>query len=254
MAATEQISAIDAPEQEKGADGPRYVAIVSDGSARWAQARGLSIAEGHESAADTVLARISDAIELGITELTLYAFSTENWGRPDQEVHALLEMLARRIAQDTQSLHGRNVRVCFIGRRDRYGEQLASAIAAAERVTRQNSGMRVCVALDYGGRDEILDAALRYTGGGEHEFSRLLQCPEMHDPEVLIRTSGEQRLSNFLLWQAAYSELVFRQEMWPDFDRGCLEECLAEYRSRQRRFGTRAAAAEPPMPRRLTRR
>jgi undecaprenyl diphosphate synthase len=219
----------------------RYVALVSDGSARWAHAHGLSIEQGHEAAADTVNARIDDAIELGIQELTLYAFSTENWARPQEEVKALLAMLARRIAADTDHLHALQVRVRFIGRRDRAGEALTQAIEAAESRTERNLGMRVCIAFDYGGRDEILTAAQSYNGGGETEFARLLHAPDMHDPDLVIRTSGEQRLSNFLLWQAAYSELIFRQEMWPDFGRAALEECLGEFEERQRRFGGRAS-------------
>jgi undecaprenyl diphosphate synthase len=219
--------------------GARYVAIVSDGSARWAGARGLSIGEGHEAAADTVIARVADAVGLGIQELTVYAFSTENWARPQAEVKALHAMLATRIEADTPALHEQQIRIEFIGRRDRAGEALAGAMGRAEGLTRENGGMRVCVAFDYGGRDEIVSAAARYRGGGEAEFARLLHAPNMHDPDLLIRTSGERRLSNFLLWQAAYSELVFREEMWPEFGRRAFEESLAEYATRRRRFGAR---------------
>jgi undecaprenyl diphosphate synthase len=222
---------------------PRHVAIVSDGSARWAHARGLSIAAGHEAAADTVIARIGDAIALGIEELTLYAFSTENWSRPKEEVKELLGMLARRIAADAPGLHESDVRVRFIGRRDRAGAELSEQMGAAERLTAGNLGLRVYVAFDYGGRDEILKAALLYEGGGEEEFARLLYAAEMRDPDLVIRTSGEQRLSNFLLWQAAYSELVFRTELWPDFDREAFERCLSEYAERKRRFGGRGEPA-----------
>jgi undecaprenyl diphosphate synthase len=220
----------------------RHVAIVSDGSARWAIANTRSVAEGHDAAADTVLARIGDAIELGIEELTLYAFSTENWARPAEEVRELHAMLARRIATDTPTLHAQDVKVRFIGRRDRAGTLLTQAMDASEQLTRDNAGMRVFVAFDYGGRDEIVRAAARYQGGGEAEFTKLLRTPEMHDPDLVIRTSGERRLSNFLLWQSAYSELVFREEMWPDFDRAALEACLAEYAERRRRFGGRETA------------
>ena len=217
----------------------RYVAIVSDGSARWAQAQGVPLREGHDAAADTVLERITDAIALGIRELTLYAFSTENWGRPAEEVKALLSMLARRIGADTPTLEAQGVRVRFIGRRDRATDELANAMAASETKTQANTTIDVYVAFDYGGRDEILRAAEQYTGGGEEHFAALLGCPAMHDPDLVIRTSGEQRLSNFLLWQSAYSELVFRRELWPDFTRPAFEECLAEYESRLRRFGGR---------------
>jgi undecaprenyl diphosphate synthase len=241
-------------EDGRGASGghrARHVAIVSDGSGRWAQARGLHVSAGHEAAADAVLARIADGIDFGIDELTLYAFSTENWARPDDEVAALLVMLAGRIEMDTPELHAQGVRVRFIGRRDRAGEGLTSAMNWSEQMTARNTGLAVFVAFDYGGRDEIVRAAERYRGGGEAEFARLMHCTEMHDPDLVIRTSGEKRLSNFLLWQAAYSELVFRDELWPDFTRGAFEECLAEYAARSRRFGGReaagvaSAAAEP---------
>jgi undecaprenyl diphosphate synthase len=222
----------------------RHVAIVCDGSARWAHAHGLSIREGHDVAADTVLARVGDAIELGIRQLTLYAFSTENWARPRLEVRALIGMLAKRVAVDTPSLHKQGVRVRFIGRRDHAGETLTGSIEDAERLTEGNTGLEVYVAFDYGGRDEIVRAAALYKGGGEDEFGRLLQTPGMHDPDLVIRTSGEQRLSNFLLWQAAYSELVFRPELWPDFSRRVFVECLREYSERSRRFGARTILPE----------
>ncbi|MGO8905542.1 MAG: polyprenyl diphosphate synthase [Solirubrobacteraceae bacterium] len=216
-----------------------HVAIVCDGSARWARARGLSIGEGHEAAADTVLERVADAVALGLAELTLYAFSTENWARPPEEVRALFGMLARRIAIDTPALHAQGVRVRFIGRRDRAAGALLDAIERAERMTAQNAGLALYVALDYGGRDEIVSAAARYQGGGERAFANLLCAPGMRDPDLVIRTSGEQRLSNFLLWQAAYSELVFRSELWPDFTQRAFEQCLREYSRRRRRFGGR---------------
>ncbi len=226
-----------------GGSPARYVAIVSDGSARWAEARGLSIRDGHEAAANTVLARVADALELGVRQLTLYAFSTENWARPPLEVSALVAMLARRIATDTPSLHAQGVRVQFIGRRERAGDALLRAMCEAEQLTEENRALEMYVAFDYGGRDEIISAAERYRGGGEAEFARLLHAPGMHDPDLLIRTSGEQRLSNFLLWQAAYSELIFRRELWPDFDRGAFVDCLQEYSERSRRFGARVTPA-----------
>lgn len=228
------------------ARGARRVAIISDGSARWAKARGLTIADGHEAAADTVVARIADARDLGIEQLTLYAFSTENWARPHEEVRELVAMLARRIAVDTPELHAQGVRVRFIGRRDRGGENLAEQMQIAEALTAGNDRLDVFVAFDYGGRDEIVEAARRFEGGGEAEFRALLGTPGMKDPDLVIRTSGELRLSNFLLWQAAYSELVFRDELWPDFDRRALEESLATYSRRQRRFGGRDEGPAPP--------
>ena len=188
-----------------------------------------------------MIARIADAIELGVEQLTLYAFSTENWARPASEVDTLLSMLARRIRSDTPVLHEQGVRVRFLGRRDRAGAVLAGAMADAETLTERNNGIEVFVAFDYGGRDEIVRAAGLYQGGGEQEFAALMGASGMRDPDLLIRTSGEQRLSNFVLWQAAYSELVFREEQWPDFGRESLEQCLAEYARRQRRFGARVA-------------
>jgi undecaprenyl diphosphate synthase len=222
----------------------RHVAIVSDGSARWAQAHGLTIADGHEAAATTVIERIADAIELGVEELTLYAFSTENWTRPRGEVQALLEMLARRIDAGTRGLHDRDVLLRFTGRRDRAGAALTRAMDAAEALTGGNGGLRLYVAFDYGGRNEIVSAAARYSGGGEAEFARLLHAPDMHDPDLVIRTGGERRLSNFLLWQAAYSELVFRNEMWPEFGRQAFVASLDEYAARERRYGGRGAPQE----------
>ncbi|HEY2718382.1 MAG TPA: polyprenyl diphosphate synthase [Solirubrobacteraceae bacterium] len=221
------------------------MAIISDGSARWAEARGLTIADGHEAAADTVIARIADARDLGVEQLTLYAFSTENWTRPHEEVRELFSMLARRIAADTPKLHAQGVRVQFIGRRDRGGEQLAEQMRIAEALTARNAGMRVFVAFDYGARDEIVRAARRFEGSSEAEFGALLGVPEMEDPDLVIRTSGELRMSNFLLWQTAYSELVFRNELWPDFDRRALEESLATYEHRRRRFGGREQVLAP---------
>jgi len=218
---------------------PAHVAIVCDGSARWANARGMSVSDGHEAAADTVVARVGDAVALGLSQLTLYAFSTENWARAPEEVMGLFGMLARRITLDTPALHAQQVRVRFIGRRDRAGEDLRSAIEDAEDMTSQNSGLELYVAVDYGGRDEIVSAAARYRGGGEKAFAELLSTPATSDPDLVIRTSGEQRLSNFLLWQAAYSELVFRSELWPDFSHDVLVECLEEYTQRTRRFGAR---------------
>jgi undecaprenyl diphosphate synthase len=217
----------------------RYVAIITDGNGRWARARGLSVSEGHEAGAETVKARLRDAVELGIEELTVYSFSTENWSRPASEVRELLQMFSRRIASETEELHREGVRMRFIGRRDRVGEDIVQRMQWAEAVTAGNERITLYVAFDYGSRTEIADAARRFQGGGEDELRRYLYAPEMHDPDLVIRTSGERRLSNYLLWQAAYSELVFRDELWPDFTREALEQALAEYRERKRRFGGR---------------
>jgi undecaprenyl diphosphate synthase len=224
---------------------PRHVALICDGSGRWAEREGVSIRDGHAAAAAAVLGRIADAIELGIGELTVYAFSTENWARPAGEVDALLGLIGERIALETPRLAALGVRMRFIGRRAALPAALCGAIDAAELATAGNDGLRLFVALNYGGRAEILDAALRFAGGQEADFAACLYAPDMRDPDLVIRTGGELRLSNYLLWQAAYAELVFSPELWPDFDRACFEACLAEYENRQRRFGSRPIMGEP---------
>jgi undecaprenyl diphosphate synthase len=217
----------------------RYVAIITDGNGRWARAHGVPINDGHSAGADTVKARLRDATELGVRELTGYSFSTENWSRPPEEVQGLMEMFSRRIVEETPELHDEGVRMRFIGRRDGVSEELVERMKRAEALTDQNSRITLFVAFNYGGRAEILDAARRFTGTTEEEFRNCLYAPEMHDPDLIIRTSGERRLSNYLLWQSAYSELVFRDEMWPDFTREALEQSLAEFSERRRRFGGR---------------
>ncbi len=217
----------------------RYVAVITDGNGRWARSRGLPVNDGHSAGADTVKARLRDAAELGIEEFTVYSFSTENWTRPAEEVQGLMDMFSRRIASETPELHAEGVRMRFIGRRDEVGERLQEQMGWAEELTAANEQITMFVAFNYGGRAEILDAARRFTGGSEADFRACLYAPEMHDPDLIIRTSGERRLSNYLLWQSAYSELVFRDELWPDFTRQALEESLAEYAERRRRFGGR---------------
>jgi undecaprenyl diphosphate synthase len=217
----------------------RYVAIITDGNGRWARARGVSVNEGHSAGADTVKARLRDATELGVKELTVYSFSTENWSRPAEEVQGLMEMFARRIADETPELHEEGVRMSFIGRRHGVSEDLVERMRWAEALTAENGRITLFVAFNYGGRAEILDAARGFTGSTEEEFRARLYAPEMHDPDLIIRTSGERRLSNYLLWQSAYSELVFREELWPDFTREALEQSLAEFAARRRRFGGR---------------
>jgi undecaprenyl diphosphate synthase len=215
------------------------VAIITDGNGRWAQSQGLPVVEGHRAGADTVKARLRDAVELGIEELTVYSFSTENWSRPAAEVEGLMTMFGERIKSETPELNEEGVRMRFIGRRDGVSEELARRMDWAEETTEDNERITLFVAFNYGGRAEIIDAARHFDGDSEEEFQRLLYAPEMHDPDLLIRTSGEQRISNYLLWQCAYSELVFRDELWPDFDRAALEECLREFEARRRRFGAR---------------
>jgi undecaprenyl diphosphate synthase len=219
---------------------PKYVAIITDGNGRWARQRDLPVVEGHRAGADTLKARLRDAAELGIEELTVYSFSTENWSRPEEEVRGLLEMMGERIGSETPELKDEGVRMRYVGRREGLDPALVERMRWSEAETAANERIVLYVAFNYGGRAEILDAARKFQGESEEEFGRLLYAPEMHDPDLLIRTSGEQRLSNYLLWQCAYSELVFRDELWPDFDRDALEACLREYETRQRRFGSRA--------------
>jgi undecaprenyl diphosphate synthase len=218
---------------------PAYVAIITDGNGRWAQQRDLPVIEGHQAGADVVKARLRDAAEFGVKELTVYSFSTENWTRPKEEVDGLMAMFAERIDRETPELDEEGVRMRFIGRREGISDDLTGRMDWAEAETEGNDRITLFVAFNYGGRAEILDAAAAYQGGGEEEFESHLYAPEMHEPDLLIRTSGEQRLSNYLLWQCAYSEFVFRDELWPDFTRAAFEASLAQYDERQRRFGAR---------------
>jgi undecaprenyl diphosphate synthase len=227
---------VSADEEGRGA---RYVAIITDGNGRWAKQRGLPVVEGHQAGADVVKARLRDAVDFGIRELTVYSFSTENWSRPAEEVTALMRMFSQRILAETPELKDEGVRMRFIGRRDRVTPALLEQMDWAQAETAGNDRITLYVAFNYGGRAEILDAAARYAGGGEEEFRRLLYAPEMHDPDVIIRTSGEQRMSNYLLWQSAYSELVFADELWPDFTREAFRAALDEFEGRRRRFGGR---------------
>lgn len=218
---------------------PRYVAIITDGNGRWAESRGLPVNDGHSAGADVVKARLRDAAEWGIEELTVYSFSTENWTRSAEEVTGLMRMFAQRIQTETPELKAQGVRMRFIGRRERITPALLELMDWAEAQTADNTRITLFIAFNYGGRAEIVDAAARFTGGTEEDFAKLLYAPEMHEPELVIRTSGEQRLSNYLLWQSAYSELVFADELWPDFDREAFRRCLDVYGDRARRFGGR---------------
>ena len=215
------------------------VAIIMDGNARWARAQGVPVLEGHRRGAKTLKQTVKDAVKLGVKELTVYAFSTENWGRPQDEVQGLMAMFAELIDSETPELNEQGVRMRFIGRRDEVSERLQDRMNWAEGETAGNTRMTLFVAFNYGGRAEILDAAARFEGGSEEDFKRLLYAPEMTDPDLLIRTSGEIRTSNFLLWQCAYSELVFTDKLWPDFTEDDLRAALDEYEARGRRFGAR---------------
>jgi undecaprenyl diphosphate synthase len=215
------------------------VAIIMDGNARWASERGLPVLEGHREGARTLKQTVRNAVRLEVEELTVYAFSTENWTRPRWEVEGLMAMFAELIESETPELNEEGVRMRFVGRREGVSQELQERMGWAEGETAANDRMTLFVAFNYGGRAEIVDAARRFKGGDEEDFAKLLYAPEMNDPDLLIRTSGEHRLSNYLLWQSAYSELVFSDVLWPDFDYDELAAALDEYASRERRFGAR---------------
>jgi undecaprenyl diphosphate synthase len=217
----------------------RSVAIIMDGNARWASKRGVPILEGHREGAQALKRTVKDAVRVGLDELTAYAFSTENWSRPTEEVEGLMAMFAELIDSETPELDEEGVRMRFIGRREGLSAALLERMIWAEERTAANERLRLFVAFNYGGRAEILDAAARFEGGGEEKFQALLYAPEMSPPDLVIRTSGEHRLSNFLIWQTAYSELVFDDVLWPDFDLSHLQDALREFDARQRRFGAR---------------
>lgn len=210
-----------------------------DGNARWAAERGLPVLEGHRRGAQALKETVRNAVRLGIEELTVFAFSTENWSRPRDEVEGLMEMFAELISSETPELDEQGVRMRFAGRREGIPAGLVERMDWAERRTAANRRMTLYVAFNYGGRAEILDAAERYAGGGEEAFAACLYAPEMREPDLVLRTSGERRLSNFLLWQSAYSELIFSEVLWPDFGLADLEAALAEFEARGRRFGAR---------------
>jgi undecaprenyl diphosphate synthase len=217
---------------------PRFVAIITDGNGRWATRNGVTVGEGHRAGAENVRARLRDAVELGIEELTVYAFSTENWSRSPAEVAGLLELLSEYIDSVTPELHEEGVQLRFIGERGApVPRSVVERMEWSERLTADNTRIKFFVPFNYGGRAEIIRAAAMSDGSSEDDFRRHLYAPDMHDPDLLIRTSGEQRLSNYLLWQAADSELVFREELWPDFSRRSFEAALDEFRERRKRSG-----------------
>jgi len=261
----------------------RYVAIIMDGNGRWAKRKHLPVAAGHRAGAKTLRRILEHALDLGIKEVTVYSFSTENWSRPADEVAALMDLFIEMIDSQVPDLHERGARVLFVGRRDGVPAELVRRIEAAEALTAANERMTLFIAFNYGGRRELLDAAgglaaewaarevagtatdsgtapdagaaaaASGTAAGtsgidadatpsftDDDLRRHLYASTMHDPELLIRTSGEQRVSNFLLWQVAYSELYFSDKLWPDFTEADLDAALAEYASRQRRFGGRS--------------
>jgi len=227
---------------------PRHVAIIMDGNGRWAAARGLPRVEGHRRGVEALRRTVRAAGELGVSFLTIFSFSSENWSRPPSEIRDLMSLLRRFIRKDLAELHESNVRVRIIGERSSLDRDICLLLQEAEDLTRNNDGLTLVVAFNYGGRQEIANAARMLAmevaqgrlSADEVTAERLgsyFHAPDIPDPDVIIRTSGEQRLSNFLLWQAAYSELVFVPINWPDFDRAALEGVIAEYRRRERRFG-----------------
>jgi undecaprenyl diphosphate synthase len=216
-------------------EGARFVAIITDGNGRWAARRRLPVLEGHRAGAENLRARIRDAAALGVEELTVFAFSTENWARPEEEVRGLMALIALYIEREAPALGENGVRMRFIGRhREPVPAAVIERMEWAEELTRANERITLFIPLNYGGRAEIVDAARCFDGATEEEFRAHLYAPDMHDPELVIRTGGEQRLSNYLLWQAADAELVFRKELWPDFDRGAFERVLVDFHARRR--------------------
>jgi len=223
---------------------PQHVAIIMDGNGRWAKKRHLPRLVGHNAGSENIRPVVKIFANYGVKYLTLYMFSTENWNRPRPEVAGLLSLLGRKIDQETQAFHQENIRLIHLGRLDRLSRKLREKVKAAVELTKNNTGLTLCLAFDYGGRDEIVQAARRIADAGipgnnidESVVAQYLYNPNIPDPDLVIRTAGESRLSNFLIWQAAYSEFYFTPVLWPDFGLKDVEEALSEYKHRQRRFG-----------------
>ncbi|MFP3879625.1 MAG: isoprenyl transferase [Dehalococcoidia bacterium] len=223
---------------------PQHIAIIMDGNGRWARERGLPRLAGHKAGGENIRPVVKTLSDYGVRYVTLYAFSTENWNRPKAEVAGLLSLLGKRIDSETRAFHQENMRLLHVGRLDRLPRRLREKVRAAVELTNHNTGLTLSLAFDYGGRDEIVQAVRHIAAAGipadnidEAVLARYLYNPDTPDPDLVIRTGGERRLSNFLLWQAAYSELYFTPVLWPDFGPEDVEEALAEYKRRQRRFG-----------------
>jgi undecaprenyl diphosphate synthase len=227
---------------------PRHVAIIMDGNGRWAAARGLPRGEGHRRGVEALRRTIRAAGEMGIKFITIFSFSAENWTRPANEIGELMGLLRRFVRNDLAELHKSNVRVRIIGEREGLEDDIGRLLAEAEELTKSNDGLTLVVAFNYGARQEMTRAARRLAQQVEQglikpaditmaRLAGVLDAPDIPEPDLVIRTSGEQRLSNFLLWQSAYSELVFVPTYWPDFDRAVLEAAIREYQQRERRFG-----------------
>jgi undecaprenyl diphosphate synthase len=229
--------------QPQPAEVPRAVAIVMDGNGRWAAERGLEVAEGHRAGSRALRPIVETAIDVGIESLAVYAFSTENWTRSPEEVSALMEIFRETIDRELHDLAKEGVHTRFVGRGDRAPEWLQEKMRALEQATESESRLALWIAFDYGGRAEIVEAARRLAENGEpvdeESFARHLYAPDMPDPDLVIRTSGELRVSNFLLWQSAYAEFVFTDTLWPDFGPGEFRAAIEDYATRRRRFGGR---------------
>lgn len=226
---------------------PRHIAIIMDGNGRWAKKRALNRLRGHRAGIEAVREAIRCANDVGVDYLTIYSFSTENWKRPEEEVSGLMDLFAKTMLAEVDGLHEEHVRVCTIGDLTQLPEETRDAFEEAWQKTKDNTGMTLVVAVNYGSRQEIMNAARAYAQRAleqgslpeltEEVFAKGLDTANIPDPDLLIRTSGEMRVSNFLLWQIAYAEFVCTDVLWPDFDRYDLLRALLEYQSRDRRFG-----------------
>jgi undecaprenyl diphosphate synthase len=235
-----------APDLTGGVETPRSIAIIMDGNGRWAERRGLPVAEGHRAGTRALRRTVEAAIDLGVESLVVYAFSTENWARPVDEVADLMAIFGETIERELPDLAEQGVRTRFVGRRDRAPDSLRDQMERLERETSSNKRLNLWIAFDYGGRAELVEAARRLVADAvdadaidDAAVEARLYEPELAEPDLVIRTSGEQRLSNFLLWQSAYSELVFVDDLWPDFGPDQLRAAIADYTGRRRRFGGR---------------
>jgi undecaprenyl diphosphate synthase len=223
------------------------VAIIMDGNGRWAERRGVSVTEGHRAGADALHRTTEAALDLGVAELTVYGFSTENFSRDPDEVAGIMQLFVEQVEREAPIMRERRSRMCFMGRRELLGEEIVAKMQWAEELTDvPDPAMTLCIAFAYGGRAEVIDAARAAVAEGgvdsltEESLRAHLYRPDLGDPDLLVRTAGEQRTSNFLLWQGAYAELVFTDTLWPDFGEADLRAALAEYATRERRFGGRS--------------
>ena len=240
-------------ESERTNEVPSHVAIFMDGNGRWAQARGLDRLEGHEAGTENIRRILRHAAQRGVKHLTIWAFSTENWRRPEDEVSGLMDILGRALISETEELHRQGAQLRHIGDLTALAPQLQEAVKETIRLTSSNDRIVLTIAFNYGGRQELIQAAKRMIIEGvdpgsitEETFANYLYMPELPEPDLIIRTSGEYRLSNFLLWQGAYSELFFSPQYWPDFSEDDFDEALTSYTHRERRFGAISAQVKSP--------